>query len=106
MLNGGTLDGAHLEVTSTSDVEPKASVLPTGVTGSTPIGTSATSGFSQEDKPRVCEIIESETVAEITLRLLSLPNTSRTGMSWVTTSSSAPSTSTVRAFRALAIAVI
>lgn len=55
MLNGGTLDGAHLEVTSTSDVEPKASVLPTGATGTTPIG--STGGFSQEDKPRVSEAV-------------------------------------------------
>lgn len=53
MLNGGTLDGAHLEVTSTSEAEPKAaSVLPTGATGATPIG-ATTHDISQEDKPKV-----------------------------------------------------
>lgn len=72
MLNGGTvswlhtslcllaleltfqLDGAHLEVTSASDAEPKsASVLPTGATGSTPLGAGITEPVSQEDKPKV-----------------------------------------------------
>jgi hypothetical protein len=53
MLNGGTLDGAHLEVTSTSDTEPKAaSVLPTGATGANPIG-APNSDITQEDKPKV-----------------------------------------------------
>lgn len=58
MLNGGTLDGAHLEVTSASDTEPKAaSILPTGASGSTPIGTGATD-VSQEDKPRAAIVAE------------------------------------------------
>ena len=47
MLNGGTLDGAHLEVTSATE-EKTASVLP--ATGSTAIG----ADISQEDKPKVC----------------------------------------------------
>ncbi|KIR67658.1 hypothetical protein I314_02075 [Cryptococcus bacillisporus CA1873] len=51
MLNGGTLDGAHLEVTSTSDIEKTPSILPASATGSTPIG--ATEGeLAQEDKPK------------------------------------------------------
>ncbi|KAK1925613.1 hypothetical protein DB88DRAFT_484502 [Papiliotrema laurentii] len=60
MLNGGTLDGAHLEVTSASDVEPKASVLPTGASGSTPIGAgiAGSSEISQEDKPKAAIIAE------------------------------------------------
>jgi len=60
MLNGGTLDGAHLEVTSASDSEPKAaSILPTGATGSTPIGaSSAHHDISQEDKPRAAIVAE------------------------------------------------
>ena len=33
---GGTLDGAHIEVTSAGDVEPKSSVLP--ASGTAPIG--------------------------------------------------------------------
>ncbi|OCF42435.1 hypothetical protein I317_03680 [Kwoniella heveanensis CBS 569] len=58
MLNGGTLDGAHLEVTSASDAEPKtASVLPTGATGSTPIGATE-HGISQEDKPKAAIVAE------------------------------------------------
>ncbi|WVQ97184.1 hypothetical protein IAU59_004294 [Kwoniella sp. CBS 9459] len=58
MLNGGTLDGAHLEVTSASDAEPKtASVLPTGATGSTPIGATE-GGISQEDKPKAAIVAE------------------------------------------------
>ncbi|WWD17971.1 hypothetical protein CI109_102416 [Kwoniella shandongensis] len=57
MLNGGTLDGAHLEVTSASDAETKTpSVLPTGATGSTPIGT--TDAISQEDKPKAAIVAE------------------------------------------------
>jgi hypothetical protein len=57
-LNGGTLDGAHLEVTSTSEAEPKAaSVLPTGTTGATPIG-ATTHDISQEDKPKVSSCLE------------------------------------------------
>lgn len=48
MLNGGTLDGAHLEVTSTTE-EPKAT-LPTE---------SATHGpISQEDKPKAAIVAE------------------------------------------------
>ncbi|WWC66453.1 uncharacterized protein I206_100355 [Kwoniella pini CBS 10737] len=58
MLNGGTLDGAHLEVTSASDAEPKtASVLPTGASGSTAIGATE-GGISQEDKPRAAIVAE------------------------------------------------
>ncbi|GFZ46040.1 hypothetical protein JCM24511_04286 [Saitozyma sp. JCM 24511] len=58
MLNGGTLDGAHLEVTSTSEAEPKAaSVLPTGTTGATPIG-ATTHDISQEDKPKAAIVAE------------------------------------------------
>ncbi|WVW82199.1 hypothetical protein I302_104205 [Kwoniella bestiolae CBS 10118] len=58
MLNGGTLDGAHLEVTSASDAEPKtASVLPTGATGSTAIG-ATDSPIGQEDKPRAAIVAE------------------------------------------------
>ncbi|ORY29374.1 hypothetical protein BCR39DRAFT_532563 [Naematelia encephala] len=57
MLNGGTLDGAHLEVTAANDVETKTpSVLPTGATGSTPIG--ASGEISQEDKPKAAIIAE------------------------------------------------
>ncbi|TYJ53735.1 hypothetical protein B9479_005643 [Cryptococcus floricola] len=57
MLNGGTLDGAHLEVTSASDIEKTPSVLPT--TGSTPIGTGLDSeGVSQEDKPKAAIVAE------------------------------------------------
>ncbi|WOO82373.1 Protein vip1 [Vanrija pseudolonga] len=49
MLNGGTLDGAHLEVTSTTpEGETAKNVLPTG--GQTPTG--ATPTFDQEDKPK------------------------------------------------------
>lgn len=59
MLNGGTLDGAHLEVTSASDVEPKApSVLPSGVTGSAPVGAGITEPLSQEDKPAAAIVAE------------------------------------------------
>ncbi|WWC86151.1 uncharacterized protein L201_001024 [Kwoniella dendrophila CBS 6074] len=59
MLNGGTLDGAHLEVTSASDAEPKtASVLPTGATGSTAIGATDGSTISQEDKPKAAIVAE------------------------------------------------
>jgi len=59
MLNGGTLDGAHLEVTSAADSEPKtASVLPTGVTGSAPIGAGITEPLSQEDKPKAAIVAE------------------------------------------------
>ena len=55
MLNGGTLDGAHLEVISASETESKpVSVLPTGTTGATPIG--AAGEISQEDKPKVKEM--------------------------------------------------
>lgn len=58
MLNGGTLDGAHLEVTSASDSEPKTpSLLPTGATGSTPIG-AGVGEVSQEDKPRAAIVAE------------------------------------------------
>ncbi|WWC58528.1 uncharacterized protein I303_101071 [Kwoniella dejecticola CBS 10117] len=58
MLNGGTLDGAHLEVTSASDAEPKtASVLPTGASGATAIGATE-GGISQEDKPRAAIVAE------------------------------------------------
>ena len=49
------LDGAHIEVTSTSDVETKASVLPTS--GSTPVG-AGTGTISQEDKPRAAIVAE------------------------------------------------
>ncbi|KAL7419237.1 hypothetical protein Q5752_006074 [Cryptotrichosporon argae] len=56
MLNGGTLDGAHLNVSSTSpEAEPK-SVLPTGATGATPIG--ASDSFTQEDKPKAAIVAE------------------------------------------------
>jgi len=59
MLNGGTLDGAHLEVTSTSDTETKTpSVLPTGATGSTPVGAGITEPVAQEDKPRAAIVAE------------------------------------------------
>ncbi|WWC99592.1 hypothetical protein V866_006496 [Kwoniella sp. B9012] len=58
MLNGGTLDGAHLEVTSASDAEPKtASVLPTGATGSTAIG-ATDAPIGQEDKPKAAIVAE------------------------------------------------
>ncbi|WRT64055.1 uncharacterized protein IL334_000983 [Kwoniella shivajii] len=59
MLNGGTLDGAHLEVTSASDAEPKtASILPTGATGSTAIGATDGHPIGQEDKPRAAIVAE------------------------------------------------
>ncbi|TXT10644.1 hypothetical protein VHUM_02149 [Vanrija humicola] len=49
MLNGGTLDGAHLEVTSTTpEGETAKNVLPTG----TQSPTGATPTFDQEDKPK------------------------------------------------------
>ncbi|EIW72379.1 hypothetical protein TREMEDRAFT_70704 [Tremella mesenterica DSM 1558] len=57
MLNGGTLDGAHLEVTSTTE-EPKSSVLPTGTTGSTPIGAGVVHDLTQEDKPKAAIVAE------------------------------------------------
>ncbi|BEJ12171.1 hypothetical protein CspHIS471_0206310 [Cutaneotrichosporon sp. HIS471] len=47
MLNGGTLDGAHLEVTSSSPAAD-AGVLPSTASGSTPVG----GEFEQEDKPK------------------------------------------------------
>lgn len=57
MLNGGTLDGAHLEVTSVSDIEKTPSILPASATGSTPIG--ATEGdLAQEDKPKAAIVAE------------------------------------------------
>ncbi|BEI81474.1 hypothetical protein CcaverHIS002_0206340 [Cutaneotrichosporon cavernicola] len=49
MLNGGTLDGAHLEVTSSSPAADPG-VLPSTASGSTPVG----GEFEQEDKPKVC----------------------------------------------------
>lgn len=59
MLNGGTLDGAHLEVTSAAApaVTAGSTSLPTDASASTPIGASASSGvdehgISQEDKPK------------------------------------------------------
>jgi hypothetical protein len=48
MLNGGTLDGAHLEVTSSSPAAADSSVLPAAASGSSPVGTE----FDQEDKPK------------------------------------------------------
>ncbi|WVQ85455.1 hypothetical protein IAT38_007620 [Cryptococcus sp. DSM 104549] len=57
MLNGGTLDGAHLEVTSTADVEKTPSVLPTSATSSTPIG-EGTGALEQEDKPKAAIVAE------------------------------------------------
>jgi len=50
MLNGGTLDGAHLEVTSTTE-EPKSSVLPTE-------SAAAHGDISQEDKPKAAIVAE------------------------------------------------
>lgn len=47
MLNGGTLDGAHLEVTSTSDTEPKTP--PTQAAAVPPAGAH---DIAQEDKPK------------------------------------------------------
>ncbi|BEI89269.1 uncharacterized protein CcaverHIS019_0206310 [Cutaneotrichosporon cavernicola] len=47
MLNGGTLDGAHLEVTSSSPAADPG-VLPSTASGSTPVG----GEFEQEDKPK------------------------------------------------------
>lgn len=54
MLNGGTLDGAHLEVTSVSEEPKAASILPPAATGATPIGAE----ISQEDKPKVSSAIQ------------------------------------------------
>jgi hypothetical protein len=60
MLNGGTLDGAHLEVTSAtpsiSSTAPSAS-LPAGATGSTPIGATG-AHIEQEDKPKAGIVAE------------------------------------------------
>ena len=70
MLNGGTLDGAHLEVTSASDAEPKASVLPTGSTGASPIGSGipgAAGEISQEDKPAVSD--QAHTMSNMLIRV-------------------------------------
>lgn len=51
------LDGAHLEVTSVSDIEKTPSILPASATGSTPIG--ATEGdLAQEDKPKAAIVAE------------------------------------------------
>lgn len=54
-----SLDGAHLEVTSTTPVAPAAAgALPTGASSETPIGASSTLGhdgvshLEQEDKPK------------------------------------------------------
>ncbi|KAK4687666.1 hypothetical protein P7C73_g2451, partial [Tremellales sp. Uapishka_1] len=53
MLNGGTLDGAHLEVIASSDTTSATSpLLPTGATGSTPIGAAGDHEIAQEDKPK------------------------------------------------------
>jgi len=64
MLNGGTLDGAHLEVTSASPSAPAttgSTSLPMDASASTPIGASASGsgslgadehGIEQEDKPK------------------------------------------------------
>ncbi|KAJ9097561.1 hypothetical protein QFC19_006735 [Naganishia cerealis] len=60
MLNGGTLDGAHLEVTSSSPSTTAATgALPAGADANTPIGVSSiTPGaegaahLEQEDKPK------------------------------------------------------
>jgi len=54
MLNGGTLDGAHLEVTSLSEEPKAASILPPSATGATPIGAE----ISQEDKPQAAIVAE------------------------------------------------
>jgi hypothetical protein len=54
MLNGGTLDGAHLEVTSLSEEPKAASILPASATGTTPIGAE----ISQEDKPAAAVFAE------------------------------------------------
>lgn len=54
MLNGGTLDGAHLEVTSLSEEPKAASILPASATGTTPIGAE----ISQEDKPVAVVVAE------------------------------------------------
>lgn len=60
MLNGGTLDGAHLEVSSAnpsiSSTAPSAS-LPAGATGSTPIGATG-AHIEQEDKPKAGIVAE------------------------------------------------
>lgn len=54
-----SLDGAHLEVTSTTPVAPAAAgALPTGADSETPIGAASTLGsdgvshLEQEDKPK------------------------------------------------------
>lgn len=54
MLNGGTLDGAHLEVTAVGEEPKAASILPTGTTGASPIG----GDLSQEDKPKAAIVAE------------------------------------------------
>jgi len=56
MLNGGTLDGAHLEVTSAAAPVAGSTSLPTDANASTPIGASSSTvdehGITQEDKPK------------------------------------------------------
>lgn len=56
MLNGGTLDGAHLEVTSATPVPSTTApaTLPAGSTAETPIGAS----LEQEDKPKAGIVAE------------------------------------------------
>lgn len=72
MLNGGTLDGAHLEVQGASaavgGATSVAGSLPAGATGATPIGaTSSSNGndhVGQEDKPAAGIIAECESVRQ------------------------------------------
>jgi hypothetical protein len=62
-----SLDGAHLEVTSTTPVAPAAAgALPTGADSETPIGAASTLGpdgvshLEQEDKPKAGIMAECE----------------------------------------------
>lgn len=50
MLNGGTLDSAHLEVTTSSPEGAQTPVLPKS--GDAPVGATTATTFDQEDKPK------------------------------------------------------
>lgn len=55
--SSNSLDGAHLEVTSSTPVAPNTGALPSGADADTPIGASSathaeSSHLEQEDKPK------------------------------------------------------
>lgn len=109
MLNGGTLDGAHLEVTSAQSAAPATGALPGGATGKTAIGAGGVGsgpvghGLEQEDKPVAGIVAECECCVRAPDWLWAdtlARQTSRTATCSATTSSSAPSRWTVSSLTA------